>query len=469
MTPGDYDHPDLTAHVLGELDAEHSEAMVRWMDSHPEASAEAGQIADLAQILAESAPVTFQTLLPHQRAAVLSGPQRVRQMVAAARQTQPRGGRSLSVLQVLGRLAAAAVMLITGYVAGAYLRKPAPAVVVVIPAAKPAGDHKEQVSKTQPFRAKEVPPLVVADTSRVEVLKSAEPIVSRTPEPKSIPKVVIAAKVDLPPADPEPQGVVAQSHNHVLSQAFVSTFKGGLTQVLLRPSETRPLLPKPEKGLVVNAAPMTATNKAASLPAPRVVKQPELLIHSWKAEVASCPWDESHRLVRLVVQTPGEQPAASSASNSYPLQMSFSPNTVRSYRPLGERIVPASKADSPAFHIIWYEVVPNGPVVDGATRTLGDIMLPNARFTTQAMAPFDSSKLHVLDRGISWRSAQEDFLFESAVVAFGLLLKGEKDTGGLNHTLVLDLAERSKQADRTGEHAKFVKLVQEARHVAGLK
>ena len=468
MNPGDYDHPDLTAHVLGELDAEHSEAMVRWMESHPEASAEAGHIADLAQMLAESAPVTFQTLLPHQRAAVLSGPQRVRQLVAAARQAQPRGGRSLSVIQALGRLAAAAVMLITGYIAGAYLRKPAPAVVVVIPAAKPAGDHKAEVSKTPPFRAKEVPPPVVAEASRVEVPKSAEPVVSPAPEPKSVLKVATAAKVDLPPAAPQPQVVVAQSHNHVLSLAFVSTFKGGLTQVSLRPSETRPLGPKPEKGLV-NAAPMTATNKVASLPAPRVVKQPELLIHSWKAEVASCPWDESHRLVRLVVQMPGEQPAASSASNSYPLQMNFSPNTVRSYRPLGERIVPASKADSPAFHIIWYEVVPNGPAVEGATRTLGDIMLPNARFTTQAMAPFDSSKLHVLDRGISWRSAQEDFLFESAVVAFGLLLKGEKDTGGLNHSLVLDLAERSKQADRTGEHAKFVKLVQEARQVAGLK
>jgi len=39
---------------------------------------------------------------------------------------------------------------------------------------------------------------------------------------------------------------------------------------------------------------------------------------------------------------------------------------VRSFRPLGERSLPAAAADAPAFHIAWYEFVPNGQPADTA-------------------------------------------------------------------------------------------------------
>jgi len=46
--------------------------------------------------------------------------------------------------------------------------------------------------------------------------------------------------------------------------------------------------------------------------------------------------------------------------------------------------------------------------------------------------------LQIVDRGTAWTSARDDFLFESAIMGFGLLLKGDKDCGRLNHALVLD-------------------------------
>ncbi len=460
MNPGEHDHPDLTAHILGELDAEHSEAMAQWIKAHPETAAEAGQIAELARMLSDTAPVSFHLLHPHQRAAVLSGPQRVRQMVAAAKQTRPRTvSRFMPVLRGLGQFAAAAVMLIAGYLMGLHFKSQhqVPEVVSVPPAKQ--GD----VPRTPPFRAKEVPLPVIADATTPETAKPDEPAKPATPvEPKYIGTVAAAAKVDLPSAASQPKAVASLPHNVVLSQAFVNTSpKGGLSQVSLRLADTRPAHAKGEKS-PLHAAPMTAAPKDAH------ATRPDLLIHSWKADVASCPWNEAHRLVRLVVQIPGEQPAAA-APGSYPLQVNFSAAAVRSFRQLGERTLPAAQADAPAFHIVWYEVVPTGAAADGTPRTLGDVSIPNAHFTTQAMAAFDSSRLRILDQAATWQNAREDFLFESALVGFGLLLKGEKESGGLNHSLVLDLAQRSLKDDRTGEHAEFIKVVQEAQRMAGVK
>jgi Ca-activated chloride channel family protein len=59
-------------------------------------------------------------------------------------------------------------------------------------------------------------------------------------------------------------------------------------------------------------------------------------------------------------------------------------------------------------------------------------------------------------------------VFESAVVGFGLLLRGAEQTGELNHDLVLSLAKQAKGADTAGERARFIRLVQDAQKAAGL-
>ncbi len=468
MNPNDCDHPDLTAHLLGELDAEHAEAMERWIESSPEARAEAGKIGDLASLLAETAPISFYTLRPEQRAAVLSGPQRVRQMVAAAQKPRQRTG-SLPIIWGAVRLAAAAAFAVGGYIAGVHFgsRQSDGTVVAATPAPGPV--ETEDRPKTPPFRAKEIPAPMIAE----EASHPAEKGLAKAPAPKTEAVVAVALPPALlaAPGQPKVVAAVAQASNDFFSEPFASTSKSGLAQLSLRPCVTRPTLTgtaASAEGPVLGS-PMSGSAKKEAVVAPRTAKQPELLIHSWKAEVVSCPWDESRRLVRLVVQIPGEQRAAASAANAYPLQVNFSQGSVRSFRQLGERTVPAQQADSAAFHIAWFEVVPNGPLPEGGTRTLGEITLPNAKFTTQAMAPFDSSKLRVLDRGASWQTAREDFLFESSLIGFHLLMKGEKENGSLDHALVLDLAQRAKMDEHNPEYAKFIKLVKDAGHMAGLK
>lgn len=465
MNSNDCDHPDLTAHLLGELDAEHAEAMARWIESSPEACAEAGKISNLAQLLSETAPPSYHTLRPEQRAAVLSGPQRVRQMVAAVQQPKHRTA-GVPLIWGAMRLAAAAALAIAGYVVGVNFGSRPGGSTSVASQPVPGPVEKKAVPKTTPFRAKEIPAPVIAEESTPRV----EQVPVKAPEPKTEVVVVTPPPVALLPVPAQPKPVVVLARNDFLNQSYVNTSKNGVAQLSLRPSLTRPVAVEagaPEGP--VFGAPMSGSAKKDTALAARPSKQPDLLIHSWKAEVVSCPWDESHRLVRLVVQIPGEQPAAASAANSYPLQMNFSPGAVRSFRQLGERTVPALQADSAAFHIAWFEVVPNGPLAEGGTRTLGDIVLPNARFTTQAMAPFDSSRLRVLDRGASWQTAREDFLFESSLIGFHLLMKGEAENGSLNHALVLDLAQRAKLDEHNTEYTKFIRLVKDAGRMAGLK
>jgi hypothetical protein len=117
---------------------------------------------------------------------------------------------------------------------------------------------------------------------------------------------------------------------------------------------------------------------------------------------------------------------------------------------------------------VWYEFQ---PVSDEAVRTgrpVATVTLEKSRFTTPNVGPFDSSKLAVLDRGTAWASAREDFLFESAVVGFGMLLRGGHNSPALNHEVVLSLAEKGKGADASGERAKFIREVNDARRAAGL-
>jgi len=74
-----------------------------------------------------------------------------------------------------------------------------------------------------------------------------------------------------------------------------------------------------------------------------------------------------------------------------------------------------------------------------------------------------------MDRGQKWENAREDFLFETAIVGFGLLMRGEDNLGSLNHELVLKLAEKAQGNSKTDDkRAEFIRLVEEARRMTGI-
>ncbi len=475
MTTNPHDHHDLTAHVLGELDAEHAEAMAHWIAENPDATAEAAEVRRLADHLHATALATTLRLHPHQREAVLSAPQRVRQMVAqAAQSSRRRSSVVMPVLRTFIRVAAAAAFIIAGFVAGTHYSarpKSSGPTAAKESASSPAATASA-VSDTPPppalppLRAKEIPVPTVADAATKAPAPTAAPSTAEPGETlkKTESVAVVTAKVpDLPaqgaPAPAKPVLV----RNQVLAGAFVSTTKSAVAQTQVRPSMTRPAAPV-VKSDTVAAAPIL---RPAATPAPAPTRPADLLIHSWKAEVASCPWDESHRLLRVVLQIPGEQAAAANDA-TFVMRATFDPNNVRSFRQLGHRTIAASGPEQPAFHIAWFEFTPNGPSREGVARTIGSITVANSRFTTPAMAAFDASTLQVLDRGTKWPEAGQDFIYESAVSGFGLLLQGAKDAGTLNHALVLSLAQRTLQDDSSGERARFVKTVKEAQRAAGL-
>jgi Ca-activated chloride channel family protein len=72
----------------------------------------------------------------------------------------------------------------------------------------------------------------------------------------------------------------------------------------------------------------------------------------------------------------------------------------------------------------------------------------------------------VLDRGLDYANASEDFKFAAAVAGFGMLLRDSPDRGTLTYPALLELAGASKGADREGYRAEFIELIKKAQTLA---
>ena len=68
----------------------------------------------------------------------------------------------------------------------------------------------------------------------------------------------------------------------------------------------------------------------------------------------------------------------------------------------------------------------------------------------------------VVDQGLDYANASEDFKFAAAVAGFGMLLRDSPEKGNLTYPAVVELAEASKGSDRSGYRAEFVDLVRKA-------
>lgn len=477
MKPTPHENPDLTAYALGELHARQARDVHTLLAACPVATHELEQIEAVTDALRQGAPIPQERLRPEQRHAVLyptNLPRRMGPMMPRPIQRRP----STFWPVLAGVLKTAALVAVTGV---AYFVGRHTGIGDVVSAAvadsgdqKPVSAQKElappPVDKTVAITPVEKPP-------RVKTLaqETPEPLAEKTPvvvvveslsqnSPLDEPSTQIASvgvKESLPvavePARPQP---ITTPGKHGV---FVNASRQPLDQFALRPASIRPLPAKVNKAeLLASPAPLQSPleNKDNSK-----LRTPDLFIHSWKADVASCPWNENHRLLRVTVQLPADQPAAMTQT-TYPMLVSFDPNYVREYRQLCERHQPAAELRQAGTHVVWYEFQPNGKT--DANKTIATVTLENGRFTTQTVGPFDSSKLTVQDRGQSWRNAREDFVFDTAVVGFGLLMRGAAQTPKLNQALVLSLAEKSKGADTGGERGRFIRSVKEAAKAAGL-
>ncbi|MDZ4290284.1 MAG: DUF3520 domain-containing protein [Prosthecobacter sp.] len=474
------DSPELTAYALGELSAPQAADVHALLATLPAALSELEQVEALTDALRQGAPIPQQRLSPDQRHAVLH-PAHVPRLVVPMQPRQIQRRRPAVFWPAFrGFAKAAAIIALTGVafmlgrglpsgqtqVAATRATTPEMPLPAPAPAVKPA-PAAPQLAATKP--APSPVSLPAPAKPEVAVIRTPAPptVAATTPAPvapQAVKTTIASAPTPAPAPVAKPALVVAIGFTTPpSSDAFVSTSRRPNDQFGLRPAQIRPLPAKDGKSeLFASPAPV----KPAADPKAGAKARPDLYIHSWKADVTTCPWNEANRLLRVAVQLPADQPAALSPGNSFPLQITFDPNNVREYRMLCERRQPAAELRSAGTHVIWYEYLPNG-ATDSA-RLIATVTLPGARFTTQAVDPFDGSKLRVLDRGQSWQAAREDFVFESSVVGFGMLLRGAPQTGQLNHQLVLNLASKAKGTDATGERTRFIRLVQEARQAAGL-
>lgn len=475
------DPQDLTTYAMGELSPDQEREMRLWLASNPAAQAELARIEQVSDALHHGAHIPADRLTPRQRQNVLTpslAPRVLSPMMPRKVAAQPRPQFATFFTRV------AKIAAVFAVAAGAFLL------------GKQAGGpvSKELASNDQPqplIQPKAEPALEKASSSK-PASKSVEKVAVDVTQP-SIPEVKIAgtqpASVTIeapakPPVvtpvikQPAPALAKAEAPKQTASVAaspmvadgtgFTTVSRNASSRVLLRPHQTRPVPLKPNREML--ASPIQAA-PGAPQPAAQKERAPDLQINSWKAEIATCPWNPAHKLLRVLVQLPADQPAAASPANAYPLQVGFDNLTVRSYRLLSESHVPPQPGSNSAAHVMWYEVITNGTVTDANRETgrpVATITLPNARFTSQPVGPFDGSRLQAMDRGIKWENAREDYLFESAIVGFGLLLRGEQNLGSLDLDLVLKLAGQAKGDDAgNSERSKFIRLVQEAKKITG--
>ncbi len=469
------DNPHFTAYALGELSAEEARDLHAMLAATPGATHELEQIEAVTDALRHGAPIPQARLTHEQRHAVLHPsnlPRRIQPMQPRKKAKSPHPSFWPVMVHVLK---AAAVVALSGaaFLAGwsfspvvkdaariastppKKTSKPKPA-----PQVEPASVQVAVTEMLPPFEVKPAPaPVVVAEAPKPEPVEEAKNVTERK-------EVVV---VDVPPPAPvqvaaptaaiEPRPTLGFSMPEGRG-SFASTTKQASDQFNLQPGLIRPAPTKP-KGEVF-ASPQAAPAKPDTKPAR------EVYIHSWKSEVASCPWNPTHRLLRIVIQLPADQPAVLAGDAAFPLQVGFDAANVKQFRMLGERHLAASELRSAGTHVLWYEFQPNGAPDAARDRQVASVTLPNARFTSQAVGPFDSSKLQVIDRGYSLQNAREEFVFEASVLGFGMLLRGTEHVGSLNHALVLDLAKKAKGADASGERVRFIRVVQDAQRIAGL-
>lgn len=478
MNPQHPDHPDLTAYALGELPHEQEREMRDWIATSPDAQAELARIEQISEALHHSAPIPGLKLTPQQRQYVLTPPKGPRIMTPMMpRQPMARKQSRFSpFLMSVTRIAAAVAVACTAFMLGKHFGSP-----VVSPVAS---------TNTPEPKAEPAPSTVVAPPLKSTPVKT-EPLVASTENKPSAPSVPVAAPVVAPKTEQAPTAaavVVAPAPTPTKPavapkaspsapptdlRGYASVSRDPVSKVVIRPHDTRPA-PVKVKGEAL-ASPISPNAAALAAATTDKGRAPELAIQSWKAEVATCPWNSNHKLMRVLVQLPADQPASVSAANAYPLQVGFDNLTVRSYRLLSQSHVPPHPGTNNAAHVMWYEVIPNGAVTDASRETgrpVATISVQNAHFDSKAVGPFDSKdtrNLRALDRGAKWENAREDFLFETAIVGFGLLLRGEENLGSLNHELVLKLAKHAQgEKEVEGERAKFIRLVQEAKRMTGI-
>jgi hypothetical protein len=197
---------------------------------------------------------------------------------------------------------------------------------------------------------------------------------------------------------------------------------------------------------------------------------------SLNVEIVACPWEPTHRLVRVGLK--GREAVAVTSDSS--IEVEFNPKRVVSYRLIGYDRQPSERQN------LSQEKVSSERITAGYTLTaLYEAVLRQKRPTadeqisTGAEQPeyllsaklqlrmpsndaIHSIKRVVTDEGSGFLDAPKDLKFVAAVAEFGMILRGSEYKGNGTLEKVLEWAEEGKGADTNGHRADFIELVRKA-------
>jgi hypothetical protein len=434
MNSQDSENPIITQFALGEVSPVEQAAVQEWIQSDPSLENEVAEIQQLADSLVEAAPIHGLHLSSTQRRRILQPP--VLKPVpkpprSRAKPNQPH----FSFVSSIFRMAALLAVSFAAYWIGVNSGKndstvastPETPTLGTAPSG-PVTEHLIPADLPAPPKAQEQ--LIASASSPPVATVTVAPEPAQAPNDKE-PTVTVAVSET-------PKGTFAKLPAFGLATTktkspFINASKTPGDSMVLYPRRLRQEIAAPKSALEAKPFdPASSNSKDAS--APR--KKPELYIHSWRTDVAACPWDSQLRLLRVNIQLPADQEAVQIGDSDYPLEIVFDPNNVREFRRMGMRQIPSQELRSAGTQVVWYEFRPNGSPASSrdSGKHIATVRLPSARFTTQTVGPFDSSSLQVLDRGQDWRNAREDFRLETAMIGLGILLDGGLPDSKLNHS-----------------------------------
>ena len=200
---------------------------------------------------------------------------------------------------------------------------------------------------------------------------------------------------------------------------------------------------------------------------------------SLNLDVVSCPWDPTHRLVRIGLK--GNQATFEPADSG--IEVEFNPTRVATYRLIGydrqENETRGWNKENVGSHstaagytlTAFYEVVP-------LKRVATAIHTQTPSVAENASEPLLTAKLQlktrgnetsagiiqrtVSDTGFDFAAAPSDLKFAAAVAEFGMILRDSEYKGNASLQQVLEWAQQGKGADVNGYRADFIDLVLKA-------
>lgn len=240
------------------------------------------------------------------------------------------------------------------------------------------------------------------------------------------------------------------------------------------------------------------------LPAPDEIHVEELVNHfdygypapadgaplTLSAEIAPCPWNEAHWLVRFGIRLRDAADSAALPLRHAGLHVEFNPTQVAAYRMVGndthgeptparrrhERSRHTGHLDAGSRTTVLYELIPAGEEPSGEQEAalklqsregVPVVLIPSTELLSARLRYRTPGCRRGRQTAVSLRKEQlqeltGDFAFAAAVAMYGQLLRNSEFRGDASWGKVLSLAEAGLADDPDGQRHEFIALVRMA-------